>query len=354
MLDLLLAGAAPTSPFPWDLPEGLKALIDYLTRPEIFISGTTILFFLSCKFYRQWTKPKVAMGILVGSIVFLFASMGDGDFWKIISKPDNVPIAGMLAHAEAVGELRQWCVRALATSHLVTVAARLRRELGLAEPLLRAIEACGYTTPTPIQEQAIPPLLADRDLLGCAQTGTGKTAAFTLPMISILAQGRARARMPRSLVLCPTRELAAQIDESFQAYGRFLDLRHAVIFGGVSERPQIDTLRKGIDVLVATPGRLLDLQGRGFIDLSGVDFFVLDEAQQLTPLEAKTVITRMSKHSKIVLIGDPAQIDNPYVDSRSNGLVYTRDRLKDQAVSAHVSLSKGERSSLAELGATLM
>jgi hypothetical protein len=96
VLDLLLAGAAPTSPFPWDLPEGLKALIDYLTRPEIFISGTTILFFLSCKFYRQWTKPKVAMGILVGSIVFLFASMGDGDFWKIISKPDNVPIAGML------------------------------------------------------------------------------------------------------------------------------------------------------------------------------------------------------------------------------------------------------------------
>jgi len=156
--------------------------------------------------------------------------------------------------------------------------------LGLAEPLLRAIEACGYTTPTPIQEQAIPPLLADRDVLGCAQTGTGKTAAFALPTLQHLAeepwQGRGR-RPIRALVLTPTRELAAQIGASFEKYGTALRLRHHVIFGGVGQRPQVQALNRGIDILVACPGRLLDLHGQGYVDLQHVEFFVLDEADRM-------------------------------------------------------------------------
>ena len=156
--------------------------------------------------------------------------------------------------------------------------------LGLAEPLLRALDACGYDTPTPIQEQAIPPLLAGRDVLGCAQTGTGKTAAFALPVLQYLAENPflGRGRRPiRVLVLTPTRELAAQIGESFETYGRRLNLKHTVIFGGVGQNPQVRTLRAGIDILVACPGRLLDLQNQGFVDLSQVDFFILDEADRM-------------------------------------------------------------------------
>lgn len=154
--------------------------------------------------------------------------------------------------------------------------------LNLIEPLLRAIEAEGYETPTPIQAQAIPPLLKGRDVLGCAQTGTGKTAAFLLPILQHLTHDPMKGKPPiRGLILTPTRELAAQIGENFDTYTRFLDLKHQVIFGGVSQRPQVSALRRGVDVLVATPGRLLDLHGQGFIDFRHVDFFVLDEADRM-------------------------------------------------------------------------
>lgn len=159
-------------------------------------------------------------------------------------------------------------------------------ELNLIEPILRAVAAEGYDVPTPIQEQAIPHVLAGRDLLGCAQTGTGKTAAFALPILQRLVEGQApqsqAARRPiRVLVLTPTRELAAQIDESFATYGRHLRLRHTVIFGGVSQRPQEQALAAGPDILVATPGRLLDLCSQGKVSLRDLQIFVLDEADRM-------------------------------------------------------------------------
>lgn len=154
--------------------------------------------------------------------------------------------------------------------------------LGLSKPLLRAVEAEGYTTPTPVQEQAIPPLLAGRDVLGVAQTGTGKTAAFALPVLQIMSRNRPQGkRYIRALVLSPTRELAAQIDDRFSAYSEHLDIRHKVIFGGVNQNPQVRALQKGLDVLVATPGRLLDLINQGHIDITNVEFFVLDEADRM-------------------------------------------------------------------------
>ena len=157
------------------------------------------------------------------------------------------------------------------------------QDLRLSEPLLRAIGEKGYTDPTPIQQQAIPPVLEGRDLQGCAQTGTGKTAAFTLPMLQLLAAEPApKGRRPiRALVLTPTRELAIQIDECCRDYARYLAVRHCVIFGGVNQRPQVDALQKGVDLLVATPGRLLDLIGQGYVTLDTIRFFVLDEADRM-------------------------------------------------------------------------
>ena len=157
------------------------------------------------------------------------------------------------------------------------------QDLRLSEPLLRAIGEKGYTDPTPIQQQAIPPVLEGRDLQGCAQTGTGKTAAFTLPMLQLLAADPApKGRRPiRALVLTPTRELAIQIDECCRDYARYTPIRHCVIFGGVNQRPQVDALQKGVDLLVATPGRLLDLIGQGYVTLDTIRFFVLDEADRM-------------------------------------------------------------------------
>ena len=157
------------------------------------------------------------------------------------------------------------------------------QDLRLSEPLLRAIGEKGYTDPTPIQQQAIPPVLDGRDLQGCAQTGTGKTAAFTLPMLQLLAAEPApKGRRPiRALVLTPTRELAIQIDECCRDYARYTPIRHCVIFGGVNQRPQVDALQKGVDLLVATPGRLLDLIGQGYVTLDTIRFFVLDEADRM-------------------------------------------------------------------------
>ncbi len=155
------------------------------------------------------------------------------------------------------------------------------KDLGLSEPVLKAIEDAGYKHPTPIQEQAIPIVLMCRDVLGLAQTGTGKTGAFTIPMIDILSGGRAKARMPRSLILSPTRELAAQISENFVKYGKYHPLQMALIVGGTSMDEQIRNLDRGVDVLIATPGRLLDLFGRGKILLADIKILVIDEADRM-------------------------------------------------------------------------
>ncbi|HEY6505621.1 MAG TPA: DEAD/DEAH box helicase [Chitinophagaceae bacterium] len=158
--------------------------------------------------------------------------------------------------------------------------------LQLIEPILKALSHEGYTTPTPIQEQAIPGILQHKDLLGCAQTGTGKTAAFAIPILQLMHQEHQQAAQPgrrpiKALILTPTRELAIQIEESFKAYGRFLDLKHLVIFGGVSQYNQVSALRRGVDILVATPGRLLDLMQQRHISLQDIKYFVLDEADRM-------------------------------------------------------------------------
>lgn len=155
--------------------------------------------------------------------------------------------------------------------------------LNLVEPILKALQEEGYETPTPIQGKAIPIVLNGKDLLGCAQTGTGKTAAFSIPIIQKLYErDRSKGRRDiKALVLTPTRELAIQINESFEAYGRYTGVNHVVIFGGVSQVPQVETLKKGVDVLIATPGRLLDLVGQGLVHLDTLDYFVLDEADRM-------------------------------------------------------------------------
>jgi len=154
-------------------------------------------------------------------------------------------------------------------------------DLGLSDELLRAVTEAGYTEPTPIQTQAIPSVLMMKDLIGIAQTGTGKTASFVLPMIDILAHGRSRARMPRSLILEPTRELAAQVAENFEKYGKYHKLSMALLIGGVNMGEQVAALEKGVDVLIATPGRLMDLFQRGKILLTGCSLLVIDEADRM-------------------------------------------------------------------------
>lgn len=155
--------------------------------------------------------------------------------------------------------------------------------LKIKKSLQRALENEGYTTPTPIQKQAIPHLLENRDLIGIAQTGTGKTAAFVLPILQKISDIHKPSKpgLPRVLVLAPTRELAAQIGDSFSTYGKFIRFRHTVVFGGVGQGPQVKALSQGVDVLIATPGRLLDLIDQGYVKLNGVEFFVLDEADRM-------------------------------------------------------------------------
>src|SRR6476660_4776492 len=168
-------------------------------------------------------------------------------------------------------------------------------KLGLSSKVLTAVKAAGYTTPTPIQEQAIPHVFARRDVLGMAQTGTGKTAAFTLPMLTMLEHGRARARMPRTLILEPTRELAAQVQESFEKYGAGHKLNVALLIGGVSFDDQDAKLTRGVDVLIATPGRLLDHFERGQLLLTGVELLVIDEADRMLDMGFIPDIERICK-----------------------------------------------------------
>src|SRR3989344_2763873 len=153
------------------------------------------------------------------------------------------------------------------------------QQLNLIEPLQKAIIKEGYTPPTPIQLKSIPDLLAGKDLIGIAQTGTGKTAAFVLPILQRMTEKYPRAL--RTLVLAPTRELAAQIGDSFAAYGKFLKFKHTVIFGGVGQGPQVNAVSRGVDIVVATPGRLLDLMNQGKVSLKDIEFFVLDEADRM-------------------------------------------------------------------------
>ena len=170
-------------------------------------------------------------------------------------------------------------------------------ELQLIRPLLRAVEEAGYTSPSPIQQKAIPPVLAGRDLLGCAQTGTGKTAAFALPILQRLAAEQPPQKGIRALILTPTRELALQIDECFALYGKYLKVTHTVIFGGVGQAPQVAALQKGVQVLTACPGRLNDLIGQGYVDLSRLEVFVLDEADRMLDMgfihDVKKVIRQL-------------------------------------------------------------
>src|SRR3974390_114335 len=168
-------------------------------------------------------------------------------------------------------------------------------QLGLSDKVLAAVKAAGYTAPTPIQEQAIPHVLARRDVLGIAQTGTGKTAAFTLPMLTMLEQGRARARMARTLIVEPTRELAAQVEESFAKYGVNHKLNVALLIGGVSFDDQDAKLMRGVDVLIATPGRLLDHFERGRLLLTGVELLIIDEADRMLDMGFIPDIERICK-----------------------------------------------------------
>ncbi|MEP7324119.1 MAG: DEAD/DEAH box helicase [Saprospiraceae bacterium] len=186
--------------------------------------------------------------------------------------------------------------------------------LPLIEPLLKALSKEGYSTPTPIQLQAIPVVLEKRDLLGCAQTGTGKTAAFTIPILQLMHLTAEKHYRLRTLILTPTRELAIQIGESIEAYGRFLNLKHKVIFGGVPQGSQVQAIRSGLDIIVATPGRLLDLMQQGLLSLNDIQYFVLDEADRMLDMgfihDVRRIIAKlpMKKQSLFFSATMPAEI----------------------------------------------
>ena len=178
--------------------------------------------------------------------------------------------------------------------------------IGLSNALIKAVSRQGYTTPTPIQQKAIPLILEGKDILASAQTGTGKTAGFTLPMLQKLSQGQQlRHRPVRALVLTPTRELAAQVYNSVKSYSEFIDIRSAVIFGGVNQKPQVATIRNGVDILIATPGRLIDLQNQGLLSLSKIEILVLDEADRMLDMgflrDIKKIISLMPTRKQNLL-----------------------------------------------------
>ena len=219
-------------------------------------------------------------------------------------------------------------------------------DLNLIEPILKALSTEGYTTPTPIQAQAIPIVLQGKDLLGCAQTGTGKTAAFAIPILQLLQQKRTEQRAPnqgpipiKSLILTPTRELAIQIGESFVAYGRHTNLRHTVIFGGVSQQSQVESLRRGIDILIATPGRLLDLMQQRFVNLQHLEIFVLDEADRMLDMgfvaDVRKILTKLpAKHQTLFFSATMP----PEIQKLADGILVNPTKVEVTPVSSTVEL----------------
>ena len=185
--------------------------------------------------------------------------------------------------------------------------------LGLCPQILQAFDHAGYTTPTPIQTAAVPRILAGRELIGIAQTGTGTTAAFVLPILEVLTRKPASTRGPRALIVAPTRELAAQIDENVRMLGKQLGIRCATIFGGVGERPQIQAVKRGVDIIVATPGRLLDLMGAGHVSLSHVQIAVLDEADRMLDMgflpQIRRVVSALPKQRQTLLFSATLSAD---------------------------------------------
>ena len=215
------------------------------------------------------------------------------------------------------------------------------RDLGLTAPILKALTQAGYTDPTPIQRKAIPPALAGRDVLGCAQTGTGKTCAFATPILQRLSGRSPKPRVIRALILTPTRELAIQIQDSFVAYGRNLSLRSAVIFGGVGQQPQVDAINRGLDILVATPGRLLDLHGQGLLDLSHIEIFVLDEADRMLDMgfihDVKRILKLLPGKKQTLFFSATMP---PEVMGLVNGLLHDYERVAVDPVSSPVEVIK--------------
>ncbi|HVW97923.1 MAG TPA: DEAD/DEAH box helicase [Mucilaginibacter sp.] len=238
----------------------------------------------------------------------------------------------------------------------------LFQDLKLIEPILRALKTEGYTEPTPIQEQAIPIVLQRKDLLGCAQTGTGKTAAFAIPVLQLLYQDRLQHKEQKTikaLVLTPTRELAIQIDESFAAYGKHTGLKHTVIFGGVSQNPQVDALKRGVDILVATPGRLLDLIDQRYVHLGHLRMLILDEADRMLDMgfvnDVKKIIARVPAKRQTLffsatmpkeiqqlantILTDPEKVEVTPVSSTADTIqqsVYFVEKTDKRALLAHV------------------
>lgn len=210
--------------------------------------------------------------------------------------------------------------------------------LNLIEPILRALQNEGYTSPTPIQEEAIPELLDGRDLLGCAQTGTGKTAAFSIPILQRLYNDNRHGGI-KALVLTPTRELAIQIDESFEAYGKYTGLKHTVIFGGVSQVPQTAALRRGIDILIATPGRLLDLISQGFVNLRSLEYFVLDEADRMLDMgfihDIKRILPLLPKKRQTLFFSATMP---PEIANLANSLLHNPVKVEVTPVSSTVDM----------------
>ena len=210
-------------------------------------------------------------------------------------------------------------------------------QLNLIEPIFQALKTKGYLTPTPIQEQAIPPILKGHDVFGCAQTGTGKTAAFALPILQLLharKQAGSTAGI-KALILAPTRELAIQIDESFRDYGKGLAIRHTVIYGGVNQNSQTNLLRKGVDVLIATPGRLLDLMNQGFIKLNTIEFFVLDEVDRMLDMgfihDIKKVIAKLPAKRQTTFFSATVP---PEIKKLADSLLHNPIQIQVAAVSA--------------------
>jgi len=224
-------------------------------------------------------------------------------------------------------------------------------ELNLNPKVLKAVEEAGYESPTPIQEGAIPPALEGRDVLGIAQTGTGKTAGFVLPMITLLARGRARARMPRSLVLCPTRELAAQVAENFDTYTKHLKLTKALLIGGVSFKEQDKLIDKGVDVLIATPGRLLDHFERGKLLLTGVQIMVVDEADRMLDMGfipdierifSLTPFTRQTLFFSATMAPEIERITNTFLSAPAR-IEVARQATASETIEQVVVMFKGSR-----------